>query len=74
MLDPLGQSDLVQEIHRPCPSPGPVHPRNDLRHHHILERSEVAQQVVKLKNEADKFVPHASQFLIAHPGQIPTAE
>jgi hypothetical protein len=74
MLDSLGQANLVQEIQRSLPSARTIDARNELRHHYILECREVAQQVMKLEDEADKLIPYASQFLVAHPGQISTAE
>jgi hypothetical protein len=74
MFDSLGQTDLVQEVQRSLPSARTIDARNELWHHYILECREVAQQVMKLEDEADKLIPYASQFLVAHPGQISTAE
>jgi hypothetical protein len=74
MLDSLGQTNLVQEVQRSLPGARTIDTRNELRHHYILEGREVAQQVMKLEDETDELIPYTSQFLVAHPGQIPTAE
>ena len=40
---------------------------DQLRHHHVLQRRELAQQVVELEDEADPPVPHRGQLLVAQP-------
>jgi hypothetical protein len=74
VLDPLGQADLVQEIRCPLSGARTIDARNELGHHHVLKCREVAKKVMKLEYEADELISYASELLVAHSGQISTAE
>ena len=62
MGHPAGQSHRGQQLFRLGPGPALPRPRDQQRHHHILQRVELAEQVVKLEYEADLPVPHIGQL------------
>src|SRR5690606_33403925 len=53
--------DQTEQLRRPAAHLATTLARDEARHHHVLERIELRQQVVKLKDEADHSIAHLRQ-------------
>ena len=55
---PAGQSHRGEQLLRARAGPALGFPGDQQRHHHVLQRAELPQQVMELEDEADLPVPH----------------
>ena len=70
VVEPMRQADLVQPALRLLGGLALGLAGDERRHHHVLERRELGQQVVELEHEADGLVAKRRQGLRPHPADI----
>jgi hypothetical protein len=64
MTHPAREPDPAQQFLRAAARSLRVPPRDAQRHHHVFERAELPQQVVKLKNESNSAIAESRKLLV----------
>ena len=72
--EPVGQADARQHRRRPLGAEPPRLPQDEPRHHGVLERGELRQQVVELEDEADLPVAELRQPRGVHRRHVDAVE
>jgi hypothetical protein len=69
VIEALGEADLLQHHGRSFARFGRESASDEERHRHVLERSELHQQMMELVDEAERCVPRQSALGFAHLAQ-----
>ena len=67
MMHAPAEPDTRQKLLRPAPRGLHLHATDPKRHHDVLERRELPEQMMELKDEADLLVPDPSQLVVSPP-------
>ena len=74
MVEPPREADGSEEVRRAPPGGLPGGASDELGHHHVLERRELPQQVVKLEDEPDEPVPDLAGLPRPQTGEVHAAQ
>src|SRR6478672_2194059 len=67
MLHPAPKANALEQRHRPLLRLFVLYPTNPQWHHHVLERGELAQEMVELEHESDRAVSQRGDRIV---GQV----